>query len=156
MYLKALFALHFCVLLAMWVKVGGEVLVRELGVRWNLYSSLNLPSAYPWEYVWCFSFVPILFALAALPRNKVDMMRNHYYSQFILGILPCAIGLGGQVPELLDYLSDMKNSDTPTFKGTFPMVILWYIFFLIALQIHIFAMYFSHHLVVAWQTPKKE
>lgn len=78
-------------------------------------------------------------------------MTYHYYAHFIFGVLPCCIGLGGQFPELLDYLSDMENSKTPTFKGNFPMVILWYIFFLVAFQIHLFAMYFSTCLLEAWR-----
>uniref|UniRef100_A0A8R1TNF7 Protein jagunal homolog n=2 Tax=Onchocerca TaxID=6281 RepID=A0A8R1TNF7_ONCVO len=156
MYLKILFGLHFLVLLTMWAKVGGEVLVEEFGIRWRFYKSLQLPSAYPWEYVWCFSFIPLIFALISFKRNKINLLRNHYYGQFIMGILPCSIGVGGQLPELIDYLRDMKNSQTPTFRGTFPMVIIWYIFFLVALQIHIFAMYFSYHLMTAWQPPKKK
>lgn len=86
---------------------------------------------------------------------QVSLLRMHYYSQFLVGILPCAIGMGGQLPELFDYLSDMEHSQTPTFKGTFPMVIIWYIFFLVALQIHGFAMYFSYHLTASWQPLKK-
>uniref|UniRef100_A0A914RPJ5 Protein jagunal n=1 Tax=Parascaris equorum TaxID=6256 RepID=A0A914RPJ5_PAREQ len=132
-----------------------EFLVRELGVKWTFYSSLDLPSAYPWEYIWSLSFLPVVFALSSFQRNKVSLLRMHYYSQFLVGILPCAIGMGGQLPELFDYLSDMEHSQTPTFKGTFPMVIIWYIFFLVALQIHGFAMYFSYHLTASWQPPKK-
>uniref|UniRef100_A0A183V2P0 Protein jagunal-like protein n=1 Tax=Toxocara canis TaxID=6265 RepID=A0A183V2P0_TOXCA len=154
-YLKWLFVMHTMVLVAMWVKVGGEFLVRELDLKWPFYSSLDLPSAYPWEYIWSLSFVPMLFALASFQRNKVSLLRVHYYGQFLSGILPCAIGMGGQLPELVDYLSDMEHSQTPTFKGTFPMVIIWYIFFLVAIQIHGFAMYFSYHLTASWQPPKK-
>lgn len=155
-YLKVLFVLHFFVLLTMWTKVGGEVLVEQFGFQWPFYQLLELPNAYPWEYVWCFSFIPIAFALASFTRNKTHLLRSHYYGQFIMGILPCVTGLGGQLPELIDYLSDMKNSQTPTFKGTFPMVIIWYIFFVVALQIHTLAMYFSYHLMAAWQPQKKK
>ncbi|VDM94791.1 unnamed protein product [Thelazia callipaeda] len=157
-YMKILFALHLLVLLTMWVKVGGEFVVEGLGIKWPFYENLQLPNAYPWEYVWCFSFVPVIFAIISFKRNKVktNLLRSHYYGQFFLGILPCAVGLGGQLPELIDFLHDMKNSQTPTFRGTFPMVILWYIFFLVALQIHIFVMYFSYHLMLAWQPAKKK
>lgn len=79
-----------------------------------------------------------------------------YYSEFVFGILPCAVGLGSLLPELIDYLSDMENSQTPTFKGSFPMVIIWYIFFIVVLQIHIFSMYFSYHLLAAWQPQVKK
>lgn len=75
MYLKVLFGLHFLVLLTMWVKVGGEVLVEDIGIRWPFYQTLQLPSAYPWEYVWCFSFIPLIFAVLSFKRNKVSVVR---------------------------------------------------------------------------------
>ena len=153
MYLKVLFAIHFLVLITMWTKVGCEFLFRELNVVDevpSIWTKLDLPSAYPWEYVWCFSFIPIIFALLSFSKNRVNLLSYHYYGQFLFGILPCAIGLGSQFPELMDYFTNEK-SQTPTFKGHFPMVILWYIFFLIAFQIHGFAMYFSYFLTASWQ-----
>jgi hypothetical protein len=99
--------------------------------------------------------VSIILGLAAMPRNRATWMSYHYYSQFVTGVLPCAIGLGSQLPELVDYIRDPVGSQTPTFKGTFPMVIIWYLFFLVALQIHGFAMYFSYQLTAAWQPAKK-
>ncbi|PIO66617.1 hypothetical protein TELCIR_11668 [Teladorsagia circumcincta] len=41
-------------------------------------------------------------------------------------------------------------------KGVFPMVIIWYVFFAVALQIHGFAMYFSYHLAAAWTPMKRD
>lgn len=73
MYLKLLFGLHFLVLLTMWAKVGGEVLVEEFSIRWPFYQTLQLPNAYPWEYVWCFSFIPQIFAVISFKRNKVSI-----------------------------------------------------------------------------------
>ena len=40
----------------------------------------------------------------------------HYYAHFFLGVLPCLIGLGGQVPEFFDYMANNEKSNTPTFK----------------------------------------
>uniref|UniRef100_A0A1I7YZE2 Protein jagunal n=1 Tax=Steinernema glaseri TaxID=37863 RepID=A0A1I7YZE2_9BILA len=154
-YLKYLFFFHVTVLVFMWTKVGGEFLVKTIGVEWPAFTRLDLPTAYPWEYVWSLSFLPMICALLSFPKNKIQLLKYHYYGQFVLGIVPCAIGIGSQLPELFDYVSDPENSQTPTFKGTFPMVIIWYIFFLIAFQIHAFAMYFSFNLMAAWQPPKK-
>uniref|UniRef100_A0A0N5AC46 Protein jagunal n=1 Tax=Syphacia muris TaxID=451379 RepID=A0A0N5AC46_9BILA len=155
-YLKWLFAIHVLVLLAFWVKVFGEFLTRYTKIRWAFFISLDLPSAYPWEYVWSLSFVPIIFALLSFNKNRVKILRYHYYGQFVFGIMPCAIGIGSQFPELIDYIFNRENSKTPTFNGNFPMVILWYIFFLVAFQIHGLAMYFSHQLILAWMPPKKK
>lgn len=87
---------------------------------------------------------------------QVDLLRYHYYTQFVFGILPCAMGLGSQFPELLDYIWKMDESKTPTFKGQFPMVILWYIFFLVAFQLHGFAMFLAYYLQASWQRDVKK
>ena len=99
----------------------------------------------------------------SFPRNKVKLNDAHYYAQFFTGILPCVAGFASQITELHDYISN-ENSNTatfrvrflfivdsmPSFQGTFPMVIIWYIFFAVALQIHCFCMYFSYLLSSAW------
>ena len=77
-------------------------------------------------------------------------MTYAYYFQFFTGILPLCLGLGSQFPELIDYIRDPVNSNTPTFKGQFPMVAVWFMFFLIAFQLHMFGMYFKYHLLAAW------
>lgn len=67
-----LYSIHVLVLLAMWTKVGSEFAMRELGYKNAFFKKLDLPSAYPWEYVWCFSFVPIVLGLVSFPQNKVS------------------------------------------------------------------------------------
>ncbi|KAI6203446.1 Protein jagunal-like protein [Aphelenchoides besseyi] len=155
-YLKGLFSLHILVLMSMWAKVGSELARREFGYKSSFFEKLDLPSAYPWYL----SFWGICLVLVVHSDHLwlfiARLLRIQYYSQYIFGILPCCIGLGGQIPELIDYIFNMENSKTPTFKGAFPMVVLWYIFFLIAFQIHIFALYFSYHLLASWQRDVKK
>uniref|UniRef100_H2WDA9 Protein jagunal homolog n=1 Tax=Caenorhabditis japonica TaxID=281687 RepID=H2WDA9_CAEJA len=139
----------------MWMKVGSEFLRIYLDWKNEFFVRLDMPSAYPWEYIWCFSFIPMLLCLYSFQRNTLTYLHYAYYSEFLVGIFPCMIGLGGQLPELLEYVNDMESSNTPTFKGTFPMVIIWYIFFAVALQIHGFSMYFMHNLAAAWAPVKK-
>ncbi|CAD5206248.1 unnamed protein product [Bursaphelenchus okinawaensis] len=155
-YLKMLFVLHFLVLLAMWTKVGSEFAIKDLGYKSAFFEKLDLPSAYPWEYVWCTSFVCIVIGLLSFNHNKTKLLRIEYYAQFVLGIVPCSIGIGSLFPELIAYIQDPENSNTPTFNGQFPMVIIWYIFFLISFQIHIFAIYFTYYLIGSWERDVKK
>uniref|UniRef100_A0A914I5Y6 tRNA (cytosine(34)-C(5))-methyltransferase n=1 Tax=Globodera rostochiensis TaxID=31243 RepID=A0A914I5Y6_GLORO len=151
-YLKMLFLLHLSILLPMWVKVGGELVFKEFGLleQPDLWRQLDLPAAYPWEYVWCLSFIPMLFALLSFNRNKAILLKLHYYGQFVFGLMPACIGIGSQFPELVDFLRHGESSRTPTFKGHFPMVVLWYLFFIAIFQVHGFSMYFSYNLYGAW------
>jgi len=65
-----------------------------------------------------------------------------------------AIGAGSKLPQLLDYLGYGDGSDGPQtaerFIG-FPMVVIWFMFFAVAFQVHAFTMYFVTHLVKSWQ-----
>ncbi|KAL3102148.1 hypothetical protein niasHS_003557 [Heterodera schachtii] len=151
-YLKVLFLLHLLILLPMWVKVGGELLFDEFALlqQPHLWRQLDLPSAYPWEFVWCLSFIPILFALLSFPKNKPFLLKLHYYGQFVFGLMPACIGIGSQFPELVDFVKHGESSKTPTFKGHFPMVVLWYLFFIAIFQVHGFSMYFSYNLHGTW------
>jgi hypothetical protein len=81
-YLKLLYMLHIIVLFAMWAKVGSEFAMRELGYKSEFFKRLDLPSAYPWEYVWCLSFVPIILGFASFSHNKVRMkdLYKHVFS----------------------------------------------------------------------------
>ncbi|CAJ0963783.1 unnamed protein product, partial [Mesorhabditis belari] len=148
-YLKWLAVPHLLVSLFLWTKVGGEILRRSFETKIAFLERIDLPSAYPWEYVWCLSFFVCFLAFMAFPKNNLKYINYFYYGHFLMGIVPCMMGLGGQLPELFDYIFN-SDSQTPTFKGTFPMVIIWYIFFLIALQIHVGAMYCASILARAW------
>ena len=52
-------------------QVGSEVVRREFGIESKFIKRLDLPSAYPWEYVYCFSFIAIICGLVSFPRNRV-------------------------------------------------------------------------------------
>ena len=53
---------------------------------------------------------------------QANYLRISYYAQYVLGILPCTIGVASQMPELFDYIFNRDDTKTPTFKGSFPMV----------------------------------
>uniref|UniRef100_A0A914KX39 Protein jagunal n=1 Tax=Meloidogyne incognita TaxID=6306 RepID=A0A914KX39_MELIC len=152
-YLKLLFALHFLILLPLWAKVGGELIFDQFKLmkQPKLWRRMDLPNAYPWEYIWCLSFIPIILAIPSFQKNRLLLLKLSYYSQFLFGITPCAIGLGSQFPELIDYIRFGEQSKVPTFSGSFPMVILWYLFFLAVFQIQGFSMYFTFNLLNAWR-----
>uniref|UniRef100_A0AC35TGR6 Protein jagunal n=1 Tax=Rhabditophanes sp. KR3021 TaxID=114890 RepID=A0AC35TGR6_9BILA len=161
-YLKCVFILHFAVISFMWAKVGGEILSKYFGIELETYKKLNMPAAYHWEYVWCLSFVPPVLAIFSFKKNQINLIRISYYGTFFVGILPCMIGLGEQIPEFYSYVVH-SDTETPMFKGTLPMVVIWFIFFIVAVQINGIAMYCSSILLNCWRgkfntilTTKKE
>ncbi|KAK6018487.1 hypothetical protein OSTOST_15924, partial [Ostertagia ostertagi] len=61
------------------VKVGSEVLRKEFGWKSAFFERLDMPSAYPWEYVWCFSFIPIICAMLSFSKNRARSISNGYH-----------------------------------------------------------------------------
>jgi len=162
--LKCAVLLHGFLLLLMLIKLLEDILDR-FEIDWGPLERLKVPVPYFWEYWWMLSVVPCILALTSLPRNNERRLRRCYYGFFLFVLIPTAIGAGCKLPELLNYLGyygDGSNDDDDDdaaggpprtyerFLG-FPMVVIWWMFFAVAFQVHAFTMFFITHLIKAWQ-----
>jgi len=151
--LKCAVLLHSSLLTVMLFKLLEDILDR-FEVDWMPLERLKVPVPHFWEYWWMLSALPCVASLTALPRNNELRLRRSYYGFFLFGLIPVAIGAGHKLPQLLDYLGYGDASGGPQtaerFLG-FPMVVVWLMFFAVAVQVHAFTMYFASNLVKAWQ-----
>lgn len=131
-----------------------EDILDRFEIDWGPLERLKVPVPHFWEYWWILSVLPCFGSLTALPRNNERRLRQCYYGFFLFGLIPVAIGAGSKLPQLLDYLGYGDGSDGPQtaerFLG-FPMVVIWFMFFAVAFQVHAFTMYFVTHLIKSWQ-----
>jgi len=152
--LKCAVLLHASLLGLMLFKLLEDILDR-FEVDWGPLERLKVPVPHFWEYWWILSALPCFGSLTALSRNNERRLRQCYYGLFLFGLIPVAIGAGSKLPQLLDYLGygaegGAGPQSAERFLG-FPMVVVWFMFFAVAFQVHAFAMYFMTHLVKAWQ-----
>jgi len=133
----------------MFFKVVEDIL-DQFEIDWGPLERMNVPTPHFWEYWWLFSLIPLIFAFLAMPRNNEKRMSQSYYGLFLFGLIPVAAGAGSMLPTLVDYVKNPQDEDVVLFLN-FPLVVLEYAFFVVAFQIHAFAMYFESQLIKSWQ-----
>lgn len=120
----------------------------------HIFSQYALPPNELWEYAWLFgSILPILFGYLAFPKNRVYLIRFSLIGTIVFGFVPVMMGCFLRAFELMDYYYT-KNIRHEIFN--FPFIVLLYIFFSIAFQIHCFELYFTFKLMAMWSRLSKK
>ncbi|ESO08962.1 hypothetical protein HELRODRAFT_74654 [Helobdella robusta] len=109
---------------------------------------MRLPRAWMWEYVWLVSLMASMFGLFSLRKNRFVLMQQFVIGWIIFGLGPVAYAMVTLFDELVKYWETRET--TKLFLG-FPIVVLWNMFLVIALQLHLFGLWFAWNLLRAWK-----
>ncbi len=86
------------------------------------------------------------------------------------GLLPVVAGLVAHFPDVYAFVTTKSAKDMHTWKVRqasvhphslnilfqgYPVALLWYAFFVVALQVHCFEIYFAKTLIKAWSPRRK-
>jgi len=150
--LRYVIYLHLLLVLLMLVRLTPSLLFLCSIPLPIFLQQLNLPPVMLWEYATLTSFIPDILGLLAIRRNKAFLLKQFVIGSLVFGLLPVLYGICYLVPDLLEYwnVRDTKNR----FLG-FPVVLLWNMFLIIAVQLHGIALVLAWTLWHAW-TPKKK
>jgi len=122
----------------------------------RVVQELEMPPAQMWEFVWLMSAIPSFFGLVALRRNRAFLVQQYLIGTVVFGLGPVFCGIVSMLGDLLEYWDTRETK--ATFFG-FPAVLLWNMFLVIALQVHVFGLWFAWTLMGAWKsrgTAKKQ
>lgn len=108
---------------------------------------LRFPKAHAWEYVWLCSFISTIFGLLSLKRNKAFLMQQFLIGIIVFGLGPICYAFYDQWDDMMQYID---TRETKRVWLGYPLVILWNMFFIIAVQVHFFALLFAWNLLQAW------
>jgi hypothetical protein len=148
--LRLLIYLHFVLA----VLVFSQILTYHV----RLITAFVTPRPHLWQYIWLISVVPAICGLLSLNRNQVFLMKI-----FFRGIV--TFGLGTILTTIILNLSELftfrklktnhqlEEAEPQTFLG-FPLLVLWYIFLIITVQVHAFSLYMANILLASWQQYK--
>lgn len=109
---------------------------------------LDLPHPRPWEYAWLVSLVAAVIGWRSTPQNNLFLLKQFVLGLIVFGLSPIFFGFFDLKNDIILYLQERKY--TYEMLG-FPAVLLWIAFMLIALQLHIFSLYFSYVLLGSWK-----
>jgi len=115
----------------------------------SVLRELEIPPAQMWEFVWLMTGIASLFGLIALRRNRAFLVQQYLIGTVVFGLGPVFFGIFSMIDDLLEYW-DTRETKT-TFFG-FPAVLLWNMFFVIALQLHVCGLWFAWTLMGAWKS----
>src|SRR5271156_1588901 len=103
-----------------------------------------------WEYWWCFSLVVTFVGLSAIRKNNSQTLQIYLGGIIANGIVPVLFALYFYSGDVYKYASTRSSKNIQTWMG-YPYGVLWYVFLVLALQIHLFTMYFASKLLSAWR-----
>ncbi|UJR38173.1 hypothetical protein I4U23_030849 [Adineta vaga] len=148
--LRMLIYLHFL--------LGLLVFAHLLTYHVPFLTSFSVPRPHFWEYIWLISIIPAVCGLLSMNKNHVFLMKI-----FFRGIV--TFGLGTILTTIILNLSELftfkklktnhqlEEVEPQTFLGL-PLLVLWYIFLIITVQIHAFSLYMANILLHSWQQYK--
>jgi hypothetical protein len=122
----------------------------------------NLPNSFPlpevpipntWQYIWLASLVPGLAGYISLNRSRLSLMQFYYKGTIILGLGTILTTMVLNAPDLLDYA---QTKQTNNLYNGFPILVFWYMYLFVMIQIHAFGIYFARILINAWSLDSRK
>lgn len=108
---------------------------------------LRLPQARIWEYVWLFSLVPCIMGLLSLKKNLMSYMQQYLIGGLVFALAPTVYAINDLWEDFTSYWATKQTSIL--FLG-YPMIVVWFMFLILGLQLHIYGTYCSFQLLRAW------
>lgn len=126
----------------------------------------QLPRPQKWQLVWMPSFLAMLLGYISLSKNRILTMKFCFYGTFLFGlgsILGTMILNGDTIFQQMNEMNKKSHlnkksafiSSTTHFCGI-PLKVLWCLFLVVCLQIHVFSIYFSRVLIKIWSEEKRK
>ncbi|CAF0919420.1 unnamed protein product [Rotaria sp. Silwood1] len=134
------------------------VFIHILTYHIPLIAILDVPRPHLWEYIWLNSVLPSICGLLSLNKNRVFLMRICFRGTLLFGLGTIVTTIILNLSELFTF-KKLKSShkldeiEPQKFLG-FPLLVLWYIFLVITVQIHAFSLYMANVLLCSWQQYK--
>jgi hypothetical protein len=111
---------------------------------------LEVPKPLKWEFWYCLSLPVTFFGLSAIRKNNIQAMQVYLGGTIANAVVPVLLGMFIYFGDVYTYVSTRSLKDIQVWQG-YPYALLWYIFLVIALQIHLFSLFFASKLVTAWR-----
>ncbi|PNF36763.1 hypothetical protein B7P43_G11572 [Cryptotermes secundus] len=129
-----------------------DMLCQETN-RYNLQHREVYDSTYKplwWEYAWCISLLLSFFGLSAVRKNRIRTMQRYMSGIIIFGFGPLFYAAVYYFRDTWEYLHEGETDNILIWQG-YPYGLLWYAFILLAVQVHLFSLYFARNLIAAWR-----
>ena len=107
----------------------------------------EVPKPNLWQYIWLSSLIPALMGYLSLYRNNLSLINLYYKGTIIFGLGPVLTTMLLNASDLLEYA---QTKQTSNLYHDFPVIVLWYMYLFVVIQIHAFGIYYARVLIRAW------
>ncbi len=128
--------------------LSAVIILQLASAHLNILTDV-FPKPQYFEYIWILSLVASISGYLSLARNRIKFLKIFYYGHVLFGLSPILFIMLFNASNLWDFVQKKTNSST---NNSFPVIVVWYIFLFIAIQIHIFGIYFSRILLKSWNS----
>ncbi|XP_043225240.1 protein jagunal-like [Amphibalanus amphitrite] len=147
--LKCCLFFHLLLAIVMLLKLLPDIL-DKLNIFILEVEELEMPQPVKWEYLWTFSILYSIFALSACRKNSSFLLQVYIGGVVALGLAPVVFAFFFYLPEAYEFVSTGSAEGQRVWQG-FPYSMVNMAFLLVALQVHIFSLFFSSRLLTAWK-----
>lgn len=166
--LKFVIVMHVLLFFVMLIKLSDDLLDR-MDIFILELQELYIPKPRLWEWVWAGSVVSAWTGLKSIKKNNVSLMKIYAFLIGSFSFLPIFYELIYWFPDFKDFASGGGEAGTSSpvnpaaavdeeplrviekWRG-YPIGFIWYPFLVIALQVHLFQLYFASVLIRVWSS----
>merc|ERR1719357_43504 len=140
--------IHYILLFMMLTKLMPEVL-DKLNVFVLEVEELFVPKPLIWEWLWLLSIPVTIFGLSACKHSSLNSIKQFLVGTLVCSLLPVLLGMALHAVDCYQFITEGVTEDIMVWQG-YPYAMLWYAFFFVSLQVHLYQIYFANCLMQAW------
>jgi len=134
------------------------VIFQILTYHIPLITKFTIPRPHLWQYIWLISVLASICGLLSLKKNSILLMKIFFRGTVLFGLGTIITTIIFNLSELFTFKKlktkhQLDEIEPQTFLG-FPLLVLWYIFLIITVQIHAYSLYMANVLLHSWQQYK--
>lgn len=107
----------------------------------------TVPKPNLWQFGWLTSLIPALVGVISLRKFRLSLMKFYYYGTFMCGFL---VSLFTLLINTEDMIAFARTKKTANLFFNIPLIVIWYFYLIILLQIHLVGIYFSRVVIKIW------
>ena len=144
--LRLLIYLHFVLALL----VFAQIITYHI----PLIKTFKTPQPHLWQYVWLITIIPSICGLISMHKNHIFLMKVFFRGTVLFGLGTIMTTIILNLSDLIAYIkSETNGTESQMFLGV-PLLLFWYIFLIIMIQIHAFGLHMANVLLHSWGQKK--
>jgi hypothetical protein len=153
--LKFCISMHYLLFALMLVKLAEDLLDR-MDIFILELEELYIPKPRLWEWLWSASVLFTWTGFKAIRKSDVTSMKIYVVMNLLFALCPVIYSMGYYFWDMYEFLSTHSMEDIEDKWQGYPVALIWYAFLIVAVQVHLFQLFFAVKLIKGWMIKRKK